>query len=112
MIYLPEVSAAIRARRLTSRLDFARTESLRSQSDGPQIYSGPSGRDSPYRSDRAGTRFMMEPTMVNPFEEFPEPQAVSLTHICLAQAVVCLSALTSTAVLLSRVLPSMISGLN
>ncbi|WP_458149334.1 hypothetical protein [Bradyrhizobium sp. UFLA05-109] len=50
--------------------------------------------------------------MVSPFRGFPEPHSVKLRRICLAQAAVCLSALTSTAVLLSRVLPSMVSALN
>lgn len=50
--------------------------------------------------------------MVNPFEVFPEPPAVRLSRICLGQAVVCLSALTSTAVLLSRVVPTIMSGFN
>lgn len=55
---------------------------------------------------------IMEPTMANPFEAFPEPQAVTLRRICLAQAAVCMSALTSTAVLLSKVLPTVMGGLN
>ncbi len=50
--------------------------------------------------------------MVSPFRGFPEPHSVKLRRICLAQAAVCLSALTSTAVLLSRLLPSVGSGLN
>jgi hypothetical protein len=55
---------------------------------------------------------IMEPTMVNPFKLFPEPQAVRLSRICLAQVVVCLSALASNAVLLSKIVPTMISGFN
>jgi hypothetical protein len=57
-------------------------------------------------------RRIMEPTMANPFRAFPEPPAVKLRRICLAQAAVCLSALTSIAVLLSKVMPTMIGGLN
>lgn len=55
---------------------------------------------------------IMEPTMADPFRAFPEPQAVALRRICLARAAVCLSALTSTAVLLSKVMPTVIGGLN
>jgi hypothetical protein len=54
----------------------------------------------------------MEPTMADSFRAFPEPQAVALRRICLARAAVCLSALSSTAVLLSKVMPSVIGGLN
>lgn len=50
--------------------------------------------------------------MASPSNVFPEPQAVSLGRICLAQVIVSLSALTSTAVLLAMVLPTMMSGLN
>lgn len=50
--------------------------------------------------------------MVNPFKLFPEPQAVRLSRICLAQVVVCISALASNAVLLSKVVPSLMSGGN
>ena len=50
--------------------------------------------------------------MASPLKAFPEPQAVTLRRICLAQAAVCLSALTSTAVLLSKVLPTVMGGLN
>ncbi|WP_157644210.1 hypothetical protein [Bradyrhizobium sp. WSM2793] len=50
--------------------------------------------------------------MVNPFKLFHEPQAVRLSRICLARAIVCLSALASNAVLLLKVVPTMISGLN
>ncbi|MBR0906640.1 hypothetical protein [Bradyrhizobium liaoningense] len=48
-----------------------------------------------------GVQHIMEPTMVDPFKAFPEPHAVKLRRICLAQVVVSVSALTSTAVLLS-----------
>ena len=44
---------------------------------------------------------IMEPAMVDPFKAFPEPHAVKLRRICVAQVVVSVSALTSTAVLLS-----------
>lgn len=44
---------------------------------------------------------IMEPAIVDPFKAFPEPQAVNLRRICLAQVVVSVSALTSTAALLS-----------
>lgn len=44
---------------------------------------------------------IMEPTMVDPFKAFPEPHAVKLRRICVAQVVVSVSALTSTAALLS-----------
>jgi hypothetical protein len=54
----------------------------------------------------------MEPTMANPFNMFPEPQAVKLSRICIAQVVVCASALTSNAVLLSKIVPTLISGFN
>lgn len=54
----------------------------------------------------------MEPTMANPYKLFPEPQAARLSRICLAQAVVCVSALASNALLLSKIVPSMISGFN
>lgn len=39
--------------------------------------------------------------MVDPFKAFPEPHAVKLRRICLAQVIVSASALTSTAALLS-----------
>jgi hypothetical protein len=54
----------------------------------------------------------MEPTMASPYKVYPDPYPVQLKRICLAQAVVSLSALTSTAVLLSRVLPGIMNGLN
>jgi hypothetical protein len=57
-------------------------------------------------------RRIMEPAMARPYDMHPEPQAVSLGRICLAQAIVSLSALTSTAALLAIVLPTMMSGLN
>ena len=44
---------------------------------------------------------IMEPTMVDPFKAFPEPHAIKLRRICVAQVVVSVSALTSTAALLS-----------
>ncbi|WP_160300759.1 hypothetical protein [Bradyrhizobium japonicum] len=50
--------------------------------------------------------------MVNPFNLISEPQAVRLSRICLAQAVVCVSALASNAVLLSKIVPTMIGGFN
>jgi hypothetical protein len=54
----------------------------------------------------------MEPTMANPFKVFPEQHWVKLRRICLAQAAVCLSTLASMAVLLSRVVPTMMGTLN
>jgi hypothetical protein len=54
----------------------------------------------------------MELRMADPFRAFPEPQTVALRRICLARAAVCLSALTSTAVLLSKVMPAVIGGFN
>lgn len=39
--------------------------------------------------------------MIDLFKAFPEPHAVKLTRICIAQVVVSVSALTSTAALLS-----------
>ncbi|MCA6110810.1 hypothetical protein [Bradyrhizobium cenepequi] len=39
--------------------------------------------------------------MASPFKVFPDPQATTLRRICLAQAIVGLSALASTAVLLT-----------
>lgn len=50
--------------------------------------------------------------MMNPFKLFPEPQVVRLGRICLAQAVVCLSALACNAVLLTKIVPTMLGGLN
>ena len=50
--------------------------------------------------------------MATPSHLFPEPQAVSLGRICLIQAIVSVSALASTAVLLATVLPAMMSGVN
>lgn len=50
--------------------------------------------------------------MVDPFKMFPEPRAVSLRRICLAQAAVCVSALASTAVLLSRLVPMVMRALS
>lgn len=50
--------------------------------------------------------------MANPYKLFPEPQRARLSRICLAQTVVCLSALASNVVLLSKILPTMISGFN
>lgn len=44
---------------------------------------------------------IMEPTMVDPFKAFPESHAVKLRRICLARVIVSVSALTSTAALLS-----------
>lgn len=57
-------------------------------------------------------RRIMEPTMADPFQVFPEPHLVKLRRICLAQAIVSVSALTSIAVLLSRLVPTMIGALN
>ncbi|WP_161497189.1 hypothetical protein [Bradyrhizobium nitroreducens] len=50
--------------------------------------------------------------MMNPFKLFPEPQAVRLSRICIAQVVVCASALTSNAILLSKIVPTLINGFN
>ncbi|WP_426413429.1 hypothetical protein [Bradyrhizobium ganzhouense] len=50
--------------------------------------------------------------MANPFKPYPEPQAVRLSRICLAQVVVCVSALASNVVLLSKVVPTLTSGFN
>lgn len=52
---------------------------------------------------------IMEFAMMNPFKLFPEPQAVRLSRICIAQVVVCVSALTSNVVLLSKIVPTLIS---
>lgn len=46
-----------------------------------------------------------------PMKLLPDPYVATLRRICLAQAVVCVSALTSTAVLLSHVVTVM-SGLH
>jgi hypothetical protein len=54
----------------------------------------------------------MEPIMARPFKVYPDPHPVQLRRICLAQVIVSLSALTSTAVLLSKLLPGIMSGLN
>lgn len=69
--------------------------------------------DSSYRSVvLTAVHCIMELAMMNPFKLFPEPQAVRLSHICIAQVVVCASALTSNAVLLSKIVPTLISGFN
>jgi hypothetical protein len=57
-------------------------------------------------------RRIMEPAMARPYNMHPEPHAVALGRICLAQAIVSLSALTSTAVILATVLPTMMSVLH
>lgn len=49
--------------------------------------------------------------MVNPSKQFPEPLAVGLSRIYLAQFVR-VSALASNAVLLSKIVPAMWGGLN
>lgn len=49
--------------------------------------------------------------MVSPSKVFPDPLSVKIKRICLAQAIVSLSALTSTALLLSKLVPTMMSGL-
>jgi hypothetical protein len=49
--------------------------------------------------------------MARPMKLLPDPYAVTLRRICLAQALICVSALTSTAVLLSHVVTVM-SGLH
>ncbi|WP_156918259.1 hypothetical protein [Bradyrhizobium sp. Cp5.3] len=45
--------------------------------------------------------------MARPTKLLPDPYAATLKRICLAQAVVCVSTLTSTAVLLSHVVAAM-----
>jgi hypothetical protein len=45
----------------------------------------------------------MEPTMARPLKLVPDPYIVTLRRICLAQVMISLSVLTSTAVLLSRI---------
>jgi len=41
--------------------------------------------------------------MARPMKLLPDPYVATLRRICLAQAIICVSALTSTAVLLSHV---------
>jgi hypothetical protein len=45
----------------------------------------------------------MEPTMARPLKLVPDPYVVTLRRICVAQVIISLSALASTAVLLSQV---------
>jgi hypothetical protein len=45
--------------------------------------------------------------MARPMKLLPDPYIATLRRICLAQALVCVSALTSTAVLLSHVVAMM-----
>jgi hypothetical protein len=47
--------------------------------------------------------------MARPMKLLPDPYAATLRRICLAQSVVCVSALTSTVVLLSHVVTA-VSG--
>ena len=54
---------------------------------------------------------IMEPTMARPLKLVPDPYALTLRRICLAQVIISLSALTSTAALLSRVV-TVINGLH
>ena len=54
-----------------------------------------------------GTHGIMEPTMAHPLKLVPDPYVVTLRRICLAQVIISLSALASTAVLLSRVVTVM-----
>ncbi len=49
--------------------------------------------------------------MPHPFKVFPVPPGVTLRRICLAQAIVSISALGSTVLLLSKVVPTIVSGL-
>jgi hypothetical protein len=64
--------------------------------------AGSDSDDSAYwRVQAERVQRIMEPAMVDPFKAFPEPHAVKLRRICVAQVVVSVSALTSTAVLLS-----------
>ncbi|NOJ48554.1 hypothetical protein [Bradyrhizobium archetypum] len=48
-----------------------------------------------------------ELTMASPFMLFPEPETVTLKRTCLAQMIISLAALTSTGVLLSKVVTVM-----
>jgi hypothetical protein len=69
---------------------------------------GRAPHDSPYSSPQAKacTR-IMEPTMARPLKLVPDPYVVTLRRICVAQVMISLSALASTAVLLSRVVTVM-----
>jgi hypothetical protein len=73
-------------------------------------------RDSPYSSaHKSSAQKRRAPhrrtKMARPMKLLPDPYAVTLRRICLAQALICVSALTSTAVLLSHVVTVM-SGLH
>jgi hypothetical protein len=50
---------------------------------------------------------ILEPKMARPTKLLPDPYAATLRRVCLAQALICVSALTSTAVLLSHVVTVM-----
>jgi hypothetical protein len=47
--------------------------------------------------------------MARPMKLLPDPYAATLRRVCLAQAIICVSMLTSTAVLLSHVV-TVVSG--
>ena len=49
----------------------------------------------------------METKIARPMKLLPDPDVATLRRICLVQALVCVSALTSTAVLLSHVMAVM-----
>jgi hypothetical protein len=49
--------------------------------------------------------------LARPLRVFPDPQGAALEHICVAQAIVSLSALISTTVLLLELVPTIMNGL-
>ncbi|WP_315730697.1 MULTISPECIES: hypothetical protein [unclassified Bradyrhizobium] len=49
--------------------------------------------------------------MTHEFKESPDQPGAALKSICVAQAIISISTLTSTAVLLAKLVPTMITGL-
>ena len=71
-------------------------------------FAGGARRDSPYSSAASTIVYrIVEPRMAQPLKLVPDPYAVTLGRICLAQVIISLSALTSTAVLLAQVVTVM-----
>ncbi|WP_316233237.1 hypothetical protein [Bradyrhizobium sp. SZCCHNPS2010] len=49
--------------------------------------------------------------MTSEFKAFPDQPLAALKSICVAQAIISISTLTSTAVLLAKLVPTMMNGL-
>jgi hypothetical protein len=83
--------------------DSAVAESPKSQPGEQQIWPTALRATRPIARPQASVYRIMEPTMARRLKLVPDPYIVTLRRICLAQAIISVSALTSTAVLLSQV---------